>query len=140
MSRTLGATATLVALASAVLAVGCASAPKPTSDLASAHTLIQEADQSGANQYASADLEAARLKIQKADQQAADKPVIAQRLAQESALDAQVALARTRAVKEQQALQQVESGTSTLQNETDRGAPINTPAPAPVAPSPPPAG
>ena len=107
-----------VATAAAAVAVlataSCASEPKPTADLAGAHTLVAQAEQSGAQQYASADLEAARSELRQADQDAKDKPVLSMRLAQESSVDAELALAHTRALKAEESLRQVNSGTATL--------------------------
>jgi membrane-bound lytic murein transglycosylase len=122
-----------VAAAAAALAVtvSCASGPKPNADLVAAHTLVSQAEQSGAQQYASASLEAARSELRQADQDAKDKPVLALRLAQESSVDSQLALARTRALKAEQALREVNSGTATLQSESEREHP------APAAPMPP---
>jgi hypothetical protein len=124
------------AVAALVAIAGCASEPKPTADLVSAHTLVAQAEQSGAQQYASADLEAARSELQQADQNARDKPVLSIRLAQESSVDAQLALAHTRALKAEQALREVNSGTATLQNESVRDRPA-APAPIPAAAAPP---
>ena len=56
---------------------------------------------------------------------------MAMRLAQESSVDAELALARTRSVKAEQALREVNSGTATLQSESERERP------APVGPMPP---
>ena len=117
-----------------VAAVSCSSGPKPTADLAEAHTLVSQAEQSGAQQFASINLEAARSELREADQDAAtDKPVLATRLAQEASVDAELALARTRSAKAEQALQQVNSGTAALRSESERQS--NTPPP----PMPPPA-
>ena len=124
----------VVAAALVVAAVGCSSGPKPTAELAEAHTLVSQAEQSDAQQYASVNLEAARGELHQADQDAAtDKPVLAARLAQEASVDAELALARTRSVKAEQALQQVDSGTATLRSESERQSS------APPAPMPPPA-
>jgi Domain of unknown function (DUF4398) len=111
---------TATAVAALIATVGCASEPKPTADLVSAHTLVAQAEQSGAQQFASADLEAARSELKAADQNARDKPVLSIRLAQESSVDAQLALAHTRALKAEQALREVNSGTATLQSESAR--------------------
>lgn len=119
------------AAALALAAVSCASGPRPTADLVSAHTLVAQAEQSGAQQYASASLEAARSELQLADQNAKDKPALSMRLAQEASVDAQLALARTRSLKAEQALREVNSGTATLQGESERERP------APLAPTPP---
>jgi Domain of unknown function (DUF4398) len=122
---------TAAAAAALAVTISCASGPKPNADLVAAHTLVSQAEQSGAQQYASADLEAARSELRQADQDAKDKPVLAIRLAQESSVDSQLALARTRALKAEQALKEVNSGTATLQSESERDRP------AVVAPMPP---
>jgi hypothetical protein len=121
-----------VAAAAVVASVGCASAPQPNADLVGAHTLVSQAEQSGAQQYASSDLEAARSELRQADQDAKDKPVLAIRLAQESSVDAELALARTRALKAEQALKEVNSGTATLRSESERERPAVA-APLPPA-------
>jgi hypothetical protein len=86
--------------------------------------MISQAEQSDAQQFASADLEAARSKLRQADQDERDnKSVLAAQLATESSVDAEVALARTRAIKAEQALAEVNAGTRTLNNESQRQAP-----------------
>jgi hypothetical protein len=119
-------TLAVAALGALLAAAGCASAPKPTAELAQAHTLVDQAEQGGAAQFASADMAAARSKLQMADQDAAKQPEQSKRLAQEATVDARVALARTNEVKAQQALRDVNAGTQTLRNETDRAQPDAT--------------
>jgi len=129
--------ATAAAAAAVLASVSCASGPPPNADLVGAHTLVAQAEQSGAQQYASANLEAARSELRQADQDAKDKPVLAIRLAQESSVDAQLALARTRAVKAEQSLRQVNSGTASLQSESERERPAAAmPAPSTGAQTP----
>ena len=129
--------ATAAAAAAVLASVSCASGPPPNADLVGAHTLVAQAEQSGAQQYASANLEAARSELRQADQVAKDKPVLAIRLAQESSVDAQLALARTRAVKAEQSLRQVNSGTASLQSESERERPAAAmPAPSTGAQTP----
>jgi len=100
--------------------VGCA-AQRPVPELASAKTLISQAEQAGATQFASADLESARSKVRQADDQAHDNnTVVAIRLANEASADAEVALARTRAIKAEQSAHDVNAGTQSLRNETSR--------------------
>jgi hypothetical protein len=123
MTRSTLAVAVLGAL---LAAAGCASAPKPTAELAEAHTLVDQAEQGGGAQFASADMAAARSKLQMADQDATKQPEQSKRLAQEATVDARVALARTNEVKAQQALRDVNAGTQTLRNETDRAQPDAT--------------
>ena len=75
----------------------------------------------------------AQEKLQQADQNAQDHPPIAARLAHEASVDAELALARTRANKEQDALTQVNATLQALQSETAQPPP---PVTAPVAPAP----
>lgn len=121
----------VAAAAVVTAAIGCASAPKPNPDLIGARTLIGQAEQSGAQQFASSDLEAARSELRQADQDAKDQPVLSARLAQQASVDAELALARTRAVKAEQALNEVNSGTATLRSESERTQPEVTPMPLP---------
>jgi hypothetical protein len=111
-----------LALTSAALlaAAGCAD-NRPVPEVAAAHALVSQAEQGDAAQFASADLESARSKLQQADDfQHNGKPEMAARLAQESSADAEVALARVRAIKSEQALADVNAGTQTLRNESRR--------------------
>jgi hypothetical protein len=126
-------------LVSSIAAAGCASAPQPTPDLARAHTLVDQAEQSGAPQFASADLASARSKLQSADQAARGQPQQSIQLAQEAAVDARVAMARTNAAKAQLALRDVNAGTQTLRNETDRAQSVQSDGammPSPQSPQP----
>ena len=129
--------ATAVAAAAVLASVSCASGPPPNADLVGAHTLVAQAEQSGAQQYASANLEAARSELRQADQDAKDKPVLAIRLAQESSVDAELALARTREVKAEQSLREVNSGNASLQSESEREHPATAMPAPPVNAQPP---
>jgi hypothetical protein len=133
MSMTITQARAAAAAAVLAAAVSCASAPRPTADLIGARTLVSQAEQSGAQQFASADLEAARSELRQADLDAKDKPVLALWRAQEASVDAELALARTRSVKAEQALREVESGTATLRSESERqrsdAAPMSPPGP-----------
>jgi hypothetical protein len=134
MIRTTCALAVVIA---AFASAACSSGPVPTAELAQAHSLVDQAEQSGAQQYASADLASARSKLQAADGDAKKDPKRSLDEAQEATADARVALARTNAAKAQAALRDVNAGTRTLQNETDRQQLQNdmqnqTPATAPM--------
>lgn len=122
----------VVAASAALLSVvGCASTPPPVPEVAAARALISQAEQSDASQFASADLEAARSKLRQADQDAKDsRPILAAQVAQESSVDAEVAMARTRAIKSEQALSDVNAGTQTLRSETIRQGEIAPATPA----------
>jgi hypothetical protein len=113
-------TPAIAALGGLLALAGCASEPKPTAELAQAHSLVDQAEQGGAPQFASADLAMARSKLQQADSEAQSHPDLSLRSAQEAAVDARVAIARTNSAKAQVALRDVNAGTQSLRNETDR--------------------
>ena len=117
MTRTTGA---LALLCTAIAAAGCSSGPVPTAELAQAHSLVDQAEQSGAPRFDSADLSSARSKLQQADMDSKKEPTRSLAEAQEATADARVALARTNAAKAQAALHDVQAGTRDLQHETDR--------------------
>lgn len=128
-SRTRTRTMSMAAASAAALLAmaGCATTPRQVPEAAAAHALISQAEQSDAPQFASADLESARSKLRLAEQDAHDgKPALAAALAQESSTDAEVAMARTRAIKAEQALAEVNAGTQSLHNETRRQDPPGT--------------
>jgi hypothetical protein len=77
-------------------------AQPPVAELASASTLIRQAEDCGAAQFARTELERARGRIQSAKDLAEIDPLQAQRLAEEANLDAQCALARVRAARRYQ--------------------------------------
>ena len=87
---------TLLIITSATgLLLGCAHESKPqapTADLSSAHALVAQAEQSGAQEYDRADLVAAQQEVQQADNAAASRPGTAARLAREASVDAQLAM------------------------------------------------
>jgi hypothetical protein len=104
------------------LAASCASEPRPVAELARAHTLVEAAEQSGAQQYAATDLDAARDKLQRAERHEVG-PELAYRLAEEASVDAQVAAARARAAKAEHAVAEVDASIETLRRETSRERP-----------------
>jgi hypothetical protein len=113
----------IAALAAAAVVAGCASKPaRPTEEMTRAQTLVDQAEQGGAQQYASAELTQARQKLQAADD-ASDKGKtdVAQRLASEATLDAQLAVAKTNAGKAQSAATEVSQSVETLRHEANRG-------------------
>ncbi|MGH8230188.1 MAG: DUF4398 domain-containing protein [Steroidobacteraceae bacterium] len=114
-------------------AVSCAGTPKPRVDLAAPRSLVSEAERGGAQQYDSLDLETARSELQQAEQNAKDKPVLADRQGQEATVDAQLALARTRSAKAEQSLREINSGTATLESESQREQDNSGPGAQPAA-------
>jgi uncharacterized protein DUF4398 len=105
------------------LAGGCATqGPQPTAELTRAHTLIEQADRSGAQRYAAADLQKAHDELSNADRANADKKYDdARRYAEAAAADADVATARAGAGDAQHAAQEVVQSNETLRQETARG-------------------
>jgi membrane-bound lytic murein transglycosylase len=113
----------IAALASAAVAAGCASKPpRPTEEMTRAQTLLDQAEQSGAQQFAAAELTQARQKLKAADD-ATDKgnTVVAARLASEATADARLAVARTNAGKAATAAGEVSESVETLRREANRG-------------------
>ncbi|HEX4375519.1 MAG TPA: DUF4398 domain-containing protein [Steroidobacteraceae bacterium] len=110
----------LVTASTALLILaGCATTPVP--EVAAARALVTQAEQSDTTQFASADLESARSKLnQAAGYEKAGKPVLAEQLAKESEADSEVAMARTRAIKAEKDLNDVNAGTQTLRSESRR--------------------
>jgi multidrug efflux pump subunit AcrA (membrane-fusion protein) len=120
-----------------VFASGCGGEPKrPTEQLTRAKTLVEQAEKSGAQRYASADLEQARNKLDAANKAfEKGKEDQANQLAAEAALDAEVANARAAAGEAQKAAQEVGKSTETLRQEAGRtNATGNTPQTPPPTP------
>jgi Domain of unknown function (DUF4398) len=108
---------------SAAFASGCTTREeRPTEELVEARTLIDQARQSGANQYASREVQSAQDKLHQAEL-AADRKnhADARRLAVQASLDAQLATARTRSGKAESAAEEVEASVRTLREEMARG-------------------
>jgi hypothetical protein len=114
-------------------AISCAGTPESRVDLAAPRSLVAEAERGGAQQYDSIDLETARSELQQAEHNAKDKPVLADRQGQEATVDAQLALARTRSAKAEQALREVNSGTASLESESQRQQDNSGAGPQPAA-------
>ena len=105
-----------------VLMLGaCASAPPPTASLQAAHQAISDADRAEAGHYASAELGEARTKLASANDAVAEKKmVMAERLANESRAEADLASAKTANVKATAVNDEMKRSTSTLIEEMQR--------------------
>lgn len=112
---------------------GCASGPprQTTADLTRAHTLIAAAESSGAQEYAAADLQSARDKATEADSAAKHDSQRADQLANEAAVDAELASARAQDAKAQHSLADLHRNLKSLRNEAERNA---NPPPTGAAP------
>ena len=122
ISRIFTPAVTVSALCVAVLA-GCASAPRPSEAMGRAELSVERATQADGQRADAASLESAKQKLadskvaaQKGDMKTAD------RLAQQSELDAQLAAARARAASAEAAATEVRAGLATLRDEAARAA------------------
>ena len=112
----------LVTAALGLLCAGCATnANRPTSEITRARTLIEQAEKSGAQQYAAADLDQARNKLRLANAAVeAGKNDEARARANEAASSAELAQARATSGQAKKAADEVQNGTDTLEREANR--------------------
>lgn len=116
--RTRLAAFSAVGLLAASVLGGCASEPKPTSQLVRASTLVSQAEKDEAQRYAAADLQRARDELSSAQTAEADgKYVNARDLADKAAVDADLASARASSGKAQQSAEQVRHSLDTLREQ-----------------------
>ncbi len=119
-----GPTATLAGLGGALLLAACASSP-PAPDVAmsAAKQAITAADQAPVAPIAAPALAEARSKLDAANAAVKEQQMIrAERLAQESRVDAELALAQTNAAKDQAVNDDMIHSTDTLSEEMKRNA------------------
>lgn len=107
-----------------VLASACASeGPQPREEMSRARTLVDQADKTNAQRFATADLQRAHSQLSDAERYyGAAKYNEARAAAENAAVDADVATARASAAQAQQAAAEVSKGTSTLRDEAQRDA------------------
>jgi Domain of unknown function (DUF4398) len=112
----------------AILLAACAGgAEKPTAELTRANTLIEQAEERDAQEFAGEDLERARQKLQQAQAAAEEGDnELAQRLAAEAAVDAEFASARATSAEAKKAAEELRKSNETLRREA---------APEPAPPS-----
>lgn len=111
----------LIAAAVGIVSAGCASTPRPDSEITRARTLVEQAEKAGAQQYAAVELDQARNKLRLATAANEDhKYDEARARANEAASDAELALARTNSGEAKKAADQVQESTDTLRQEAQR--------------------
>lgn len=112
----------VVAMAvSSLLLVACASTPPPTQQIAAAEVAIAHAEQAQVADYASPELSAAREKLTAARAAVVKEDMkIARRLAEQSALDADLATARLTAAKAKTVNDEMLKSTSVIKQEMQR--------------------
>jgi hypothetical protein len=113
-----------LSIAGTFLVAACASTPPaPTAALDAAHLAITNAERADAGHYASDELAEARIKLESANSAVADKRMTsAERLANESRTEAELASARTTEIKAKAVNAEMQRGTGTLIEEMDRHA------------------
>jgi len=102
----------------------CASTPPaPTASLQSARRAISNAERADAGQYAAGELGEARIKLASADTAVTEKNMImAERLAEESRAEAELASAKTAAGKAKAVNEEMQRSTDTLIEEMRRSS------------------
>jgi PBP1b-binding outer membrane lipoprotein LpoB len=116
-------TTTIVAgVAAALLLAGCASSPPaPDAAMSAAKQAITDADQAHVAPVAAPALAEARSKLDAADAAIKEQKMIrAERLAQESRVDAELAMAQTTAAKDQAANDDMLKSTDAVSDELNR--------------------
>src|SRR4051812_34921860 len=109
-----------VAAAIGLLCAGCA-ARQPSPEITRAQTLIEQAEKSGAQQYAAEQLDSARSKLRLANAAARDgKEDQARERANEAAADAELAQSRAASGAAEKSAKEVQRGTDVLQREAER--------------------
>jgi hypothetical protein len=121
-----------VVAALAALGAGCGSnEARPTEELTRARTLIDQAERTGARQFASAELQMAHEKLRRADAAAQDEEhAVARRLAVEASLDAELAAAKSRSGQAEAAAEEVAASVATLRDEAARSSSSTNPTPS----------
>jgi methylphosphotriester-DNA--protein-cysteine methyltransferase len=126
----------LVAAAVGLLCAGCASR-EPTPEITRAQTLIEQAEKSGARQYAADQLDRAKDNLRLANAaQDKGKEDEARARANEAAADAELAQSRSQSSSAQKAANAVERSNETLERETQRTQGLPPAQPIPTQPVP----
>src|SRR5271155_1853766 len=110
-----------VGLTGVLVLVACASTPPPTASLQAAHQAISNAERAEAGRYAPAELGEARTKLASADTAVSEqKMTMAEELADESRVEAQLASAMTVDLKAKAVNEEMLRSNGTLVEEMQR--------------------
>ena len=113
----------MLCVGAAALLTSCGGVPPPTNQLANAQSAIDQAQGYGAQDLARADLANATDKFNRANAAVkAGDNALATQLADESAVDAQLAAARTRLAKTDRAVADMQANIKTLRDEISRNS------------------
>jgi hypothetical protein len=112
-----------LAVAGALMLAACASTPAPTASLQAAQQAIATAERAEAGNYAAGELAEARAKLASADTAVKEKEmVMAERFADESRANAELASAKTSAAKAKVVNDEMKLSTGTLIEEMERSS------------------
>jgi hypothetical protein len=112
-----------VSFAAIVLITGCASAPAPLEQMATAKQSVNSATSAGGNEFAPVQLKSAMDKMDSAERaMQAEDFVLARQLAEQAQVDAQLAAATARSAKAQKAANALQEDNKILRQEIDRSA------------------
>jgi hypothetical protein len=110
-----------VTIAAAMLIAGCTSVAPPIEQMAVARAAVSNANSTGANEFAPIQLKCAVDKMASAETAMTEKKyVLAQQLAEEAQVDAQLAASTARSVKAQKAADAVQEDSRELRKEINR--------------------
>ena len=110
-------------VAAAILMAGCASTPAPVEQIAASRAAVNAASSAGANEFAPLQLKSAMEKMGGAEHAMTEKNYLqARQLAEQAQVDAQLAEAKARSAKAQQAADALMEGSRVLRQEIDRKA------------------
>ena len=112
-----------LAIAGALMLAACASTPAPTASLQAAQQAIATAERAEAGNYAAGELAEARAKLASADTAVKEEEmVMAERFADESRANAELASAKTSAAKAKAVNDEMKLSTGTLIEEMERSS------------------
>ncbi|MFO1388455.1 DUF4398 domain-containing protein [Cellvibrio sp.] len=112
---------TFCAAGTLIFISGCASTPPPDSQITAAETAIKLAEQAQVTDYASPELVEARKYLADARTEISEKNMTrAARFAQRAQLNAELATAKTAAVKAKEVNDELQKGTSVIKQELQR--------------------
>lgn len=110
-------------VAVALFLAGCASTPAPVEQMAVSRNAVIAANSAGANEFAPLQLKSAMDKMAGAEHAMTEKDYAqARQLAEQAQVDAQLAEAKARSAKAQQAADALKEGSRVLRQEIDRKA------------------
>jgi|AntDeeMinimDraft_5_1070356.scaffolds.fasta_scaffold22436_2 Na+-transporting methylmalonyl-CoA/oxaloacetate decarboxylase gamma subunit len=104
-----------------VIMGACASSNVPAPDTSEAESMVRQAEEAGAQEYAPLELRNARKKIEEAKTLVDDEQYAkATRLTEEASVDAELAMVKARSEKAREAVEQLRKTIKTLKDEIER--------------------